>query len=219
MPQRGPVMMGHFQALTVTVKQKVPDQPRAGAVLLETLLALPLFIVLIGGMMWIGDLSAAKQKMVLADRYLVWNLGNRHRVETVAERPRRIRDEIMRTFFDQDASKSVLTGSVLGSVRRWSHEAYGGAGLAMSAPSWTAGWLGVGKVVWDGDLDLATRLPVLRGRDVPPGPSGRYEGHCVVIRSRYVGTRHNDMPINAGGPLTIDFESIRQESWADDYMP
>jgi len=50
-----------------------------GSVLMETVIVIPLFIVLIGGTFWLGDLILAKQKLVVADRYAAWNAGNRHR--------------------------------------------------------------------------------------------------------------------------------------------
>ncbi|MFA4943445.1 MAG: TadE/TadG family type IV pilus assembly protein [Lentisphaeria bacterium] len=49
-----------------------------GSVLLETVIAIPLFIVLIGGTFWLGELILAKQKLVGADRFAAWRAGNRH---------------------------------------------------------------------------------------------------------------------------------------------
>ncbi|MDT8389374.1 MAG: TadE/TadG family type IV pilus assembly protein [Lentisphaeria bacterium] len=50
----------------------------SGSVLLETIMVIPLFVVLIGGIFWIGELMLAKHKLVNADRFAAWTAGNRH---------------------------------------------------------------------------------------------------------------------------------------------
>ncbi len=67
-----------------------------GSVLMETVIAIPLYIVLIGGMFWLGDLLLAKHKLVTADRYAAWNAGNRHAGGTGG-----IKDKIQNTLFAQ----------------------------------------------------------------------------------------------------------------------
>ncbi len=49
-----------------------------GSVLMETVLAIPLFLVLIGGIFWLGELMLAKHQLTAADRFAAWNAGNRH---------------------------------------------------------------------------------------------------------------------------------------------
>ncbi len=49
-----------------------------GSVLMETVLAIPLFLVLIGGIFWLGELMLAKHQLAAADRFAAWNAGNRH---------------------------------------------------------------------------------------------------------------------------------------------
>lgn len=58
-----------------------------GSVLMEAVIAIPLFLVLIGGTFWIGELILAKQKLVGSDRFAAWNAGNRHAGGTGGIRP------------------------------------------------------------------------------------------------------------------------------------
>ena len=39
-----------------------------GSVLLETVLAIPLYMILLGGVLWVGDLIVTRQQLVIADR-------------------------------------------------------------------------------------------------------------------------------------------------------
>ena len=45
---------------------------------METILVIPLFVVLIGGIFWLGEVILAKHKLVNADRFAAWTAGNRH---------------------------------------------------------------------------------------------------------------------------------------------
>ncbi len=51
---------------------------RGGSILMELVISMALFIVMLGIIMWLGDLVLVKCKLVTADRYAAWNAGNRH---------------------------------------------------------------------------------------------------------------------------------------------
>ncbi len=57
---------------------KIDKHLKNGSVLLETILVIPLYIIILGGIMWIGDLTIVRQKALTADRYLAWNKGMMH---------------------------------------------------------------------------------------------------------------------------------------------
>jgi len=63
-----------------TVNRKGDD--RNGSVLMETVLAMPLLMVLLGGVMWLGQLQINRARLAVADRYIAWNVANRHRGDT-----------------------------------------------------------------------------------------------------------------------------------------
>ena len=147
------------------------DGANAGSVMLETVIAIPLFMVLIGGTMWIGDLILAKQRLVIADRYAAWNVGNRHRTTPDLEQ------EIQKKFFSgvvdfQDVHPMTVAG---GSVQRWWHFAWANVPMTVSMPVWTRGWLSA-SVVWDETIPEEQHQ--LYGRDI-----AETEHHVVVMRS------------------------------------
>lgn len=190
---------------------------RQGSVMLETVIAIPLFMTLIGGMLWIGDLVFAKQRLVIADRYAAWNTGNRYRQVGGAL----IRQEIQDNFFSGDPDKTVEVDAPNAPPTRWWYEVYGGVDLDMTMPVWIQGWMAVGDDVLNPNgSSTAFQPPVItnHGRDIGPGPSGKYEGHVVLMRSGKDGTRMNDSPIDTtpGVDLTIDWTSITNEAWAGD---
>ena len=45
---------------------------------METVIAIPLFLVLIGGLFWLGELTLARHRLTASDRFAAWNIGNRH---------------------------------------------------------------------------------------------------------------------------------------------
>ena len=70
------------------------DRASGGAILMELVIAIPLFVVLLGGTMWVGDIILAKQKLAIADRFAAWSGGNRHRPDKAS-----IKDDIQKLFF------------------------------------------------------------------------------------------------------------------------
>lgn len=52
--------------------------PRRGAILMEFVIGMFLFLVLIGGIFWVGEIYLARNKAILADRYASWAGSNRH---------------------------------------------------------------------------------------------------------------------------------------------
>ena len=178
--------------------------------MLEAVIAMPLFILLIGSMAWIGDLIYAKQRLVLADRYAAWSIGNRYRAGDTDG----LAQEIQGNFFPEDSSKTPRINVPAGSPPRWSYEAYAGVDLDGTMPVWIQGWLAVGDVAYGSDVSTAP-FSQMHGRDISPGPSG-YEGHAVVMRSSVNGTREEEF--DATDSLSVYYVDIRDEQWADVYV-
>jgi hypothetical protein len=49
-----------------------------GSIMLEAVIALPIYMTLIGGIQWMGEVTLVRQKAHIAERYIAWNQGNRH---------------------------------------------------------------------------------------------------------------------------------------------
>lgn len=149
---------------------------RGGSILMETLLVLPLFMVVLGGMFWIGDIKLARQKLMMADRYAAWNAGNRHRSGKGG-----IDGEIRNAFFRQaEIGDQSLTGAEYecGESVGWSAFVAATARARIAMPEWTRGWL-AGSPEWE-RVQSPVATETLTGRVV--GDRGR---HVVLMRNRF----------------------------------
>jgi hypothetical protein len=146
----------------------------SGAVLLETLIVLPLYLVLIGGIMWIGDLSLAKQQGLIADRYGAWNRGNMHLGDHGS-----FSSDVQDRFFPESAhphQKSLLFPAAPIKWVRWWDASYAKVFIRVRMPKWTKGWLATTSQVY---LDGAVQTMLgVQGRDV----SGA-KHHLVIMRT------------------------------------
>jgi hypothetical protein len=155
---------------------KTRDAERAGSILLETLLVLPLYLVALGGMLWIGDIKLARQKLVVSDRYAAWNAGNRHRSSKSG-----IDGEIRHAFFRfEEIGRQSLAGVAYegGEAIAWSAPVGAAVTLRMAMPEWTRGWL-AGSALWSAAAAPAG-AETLTGRRVEQASR-----HVVLMRNRY----------------------------------
>lgn len=144
---------------------------------MELVISVALFVVMIGGTMWLGDIILAKCKLVSADRYAAWNGGNRHMLAKG-----RIINDIQEYLFPPDKVGDQIVEEVeyeRGDPALWS--AYFGARVdfMMIMPVWTEGWLAAG-VTWD-DAPMLAHVAAFTGRDpdAADGPSH----HAVLMRT------------------------------------
>ncbi len=149
---------------------------QGGAILMELVIAIPLFVVLLGGMMWLGDLALAKHKLVSADRLAAWNRGNRQEQPALGEIKSRLQNWL---FPAAQVGRQPITAirELAGANRLWSEGRGATAVLRPEMPEWARGWLRAG-VAWDGGRQPATTVQLM-GRDV--------EGdghHRVLTRTR-----------------------------------
>lgn len=170
----------------------------SGTILLETLLVLPLYMVLLGGIFWLADLAIARHRLLVADRYAAWTLADRHAapapdaadVKTALQTA----DDVYR---EQVLADQVLSVDPAGSA--WHAPAADGWCLRHACarsdnrlPEWAAGWYHAQRIFWSEELGedpLAVEPPVeLRGRNAtetaPPGPPPYpTEGHVILMRN------------------------------------
>lgn len=78
-----------------------------GSVLMETIMVIPLFVVLIGGIFWLGELILAKHKLVNADRFSAWTAGNRHADSGAGEIKGKLQENI---FPEEQVGDQRVTG-------------------------------------------------------------------------------------------------------------
>ena len=49
-----------------------------GVIMMETLLSLPVYIVMLAGLFWLGESAMTRISLIDGERYLLWTSGNRH---------------------------------------------------------------------------------------------------------------------------------------------
>jgi hypothetical protein len=148
-----------------------------GSILMETIMVLPLYVVMIGGIFWVGELCLAKNKLVMADRYAAWNAGNRHRVSKGG-----IQSEIQNTYFRKDEvgeQPIQMIGYEAWDPLKWSNPVGAVVLLTVFAPEWTKGWL-AGSPGWPG-VKPPPNSAMQQGRNA----KGQLSQHVVFMRNRF----------------------------------
>jgi hypothetical protein len=176
-------------------------------------IAMPLFVLLVGGIMWTGQLSYDKQWLVIADRYEAWNAGNWHGGKA---------DDALRLFPDSARETATVPPPELTDPEpHWSHSVRAFVKLDVTMPDLTKGWL-LADAVMKGQMQdvpgvLNGGKVTLYGRDLSPD-GDQPGGHYVIMRSpSYSGTRNE--PVNAGEfledtPLNVKPPQVANEPWA-----
>lgn len=169
--------------------------------MLETVIVLPLYLILLGGIMWLGDLMVARQSLMIADRYVAWSYGSRYApghydAGTLHDR-----------FFNASDYKEVTSVPTSQEVRDWWLKATGQVKLKMRMPEWTRYMYNAGQVMHgtgepEDDMELI-------GRSL----SG---GHTVLMRSKeeaepaYI---RNQYGIPESGQVYVKWRDIANEKW------
>lgn len=184
---------------------------------METVLVLPVLMVLLGGVMWLGQLQLNRARLLAADRFTSWNLANRHQQPVPnAHRANHFRTHLQTPPGDRHIFISdVISGErVHNSGTDFQHRPRGF-------------WHGVADRV---SLDVevpgivsAMMSAVDIHRQAPVGGEMRVEGmsssrrHFVLARqanSRYAaagGTRFVVPDVDSA--LGLNWEAVRDEPW------
>ncbi len=145
---------------------------------METVLAIPLYMIVLGGIFWIGDLMVTRQQLVIADRYIAWNKGLRY-----DDRGQIDAGTAHQLFFaEANGSPSQYHRPTAGdgkidAVYDWSHKASGQVRLDMRMPEWTRYMFNAGQVMVESGVPLETAT-AMQGRDKPE------QRHVVVMRTK-----------------------------------
>lgn len=174
---------------------------RDGSVLLETIIAIPLYMIMLGGIMWIGDLMVTRQQLMIADRYAVWNYGNRHNPGGYDA------GTIHARFFDSSEYHKPTKVETDKQEYDWSLEAKGIVQLNMQMPDWTRFMFNAGAVMFgtgapEENMDMIGRS--LGG------------GHKVLMRTKaesepgYIRNRYG---VPESGQVYVKWRDIYGEKW------
>lgn len=183
---------------------------RNGAVLMETVIAIPLFMIFIGGVMWVGDLMVTRQQLVIADRYVAWNTGLRY-----DDKGKTDAGTVHKTFFTEAngaPSQYHKPSSSNGKVEKdfdWSHAVSGQVRLGMRMPGWTRSMFNAGQVFYEAGVPLE-QAQAMFGRDEAD------QRHVVLMRTKKEaepGYIRNKYGRKESGQVAKKWEEISDEKW------
>ncbi len=186
------------------------DCCRSGSIMLETVIAIPLFMILLGGTFWIGELMIARQKLVICDRYIAWNKGLRY------DDSGEIDAGTVHHLFFIEPDGTILNNqrvtSSSGTIAHnfdWSHASEGQAKLDIEMPNWTRFMFNAANVMYNtGEPDYQAFS--IQGRDKAD------QKHLVVMRteaeakSEYIRNKYG---VKESGEVAYQWEKIADEKW------
>lgn len=177
---------------------------------METVVVIPLFMIFIGGVMWLGDLMVTRQQLVIADRYVAWNTGLRY-----DDKGKTDASTIHKAFFTEangDPSKYHTPSASNGKVEKdfdWSHAVSGQVKLRMKMPSWTRSMFNAGQVFYEAGVPLE-QVSTMFGRDTED------QQHVVLMRTKkeadpeYIRNKYGR---KESGQVAKQWEKIADEKW------
>lgn len=137
---------------------------RQGSVLMETVLVIPLYLVLLSGVFWLGDLSLLRAKVTFFDRLAAWSSGNRHDGNSGGLSEQLKQDFLNPAQVGKQEVESVRADSS-SSGDAWSRIAGATVEAALEPPVWTQSWRNGGLVMLGEGQDELQRT-TLRSREV-----------------------------------------------------
>lgn len=161
-----------------------------GAVLIETIVILPLYCLLIGVTLWLGEIIWVKTRLAVADRYVAWNCGNRHR--RAHGGVSQIRTETASCFFGKSRHTRIAVARNVGrNAGGWTATSAATTHGTVRMPSWIGGWLTAGSAL--SGAESPETVARLRGRDRLPGQTDFY-GQAVFCRESMADARPFPLP-------------------------
>lgn len=194
----------------VIQKQAKRRRNQRGAVLMETVIAIPLYLIMLGGIFWIGDLTVTRQQLLIADRYVAWNRGLRYADKGAVDA-----DTVHRLLFSDrfgiPSTEHVPTASQasIDVDYDWSQGTSGQVTMRVSMPDWVQSMANLGQLTYN----LSESVPgftVLRGRELAN------QRHVVLMRTEeeadplYIRNKYG---VAASGEVATRWKEIAGEKW------
>ena len=189
---------------------------------METILVIPVLLVVLGGVLWLGQLQINRARLLVADRHMAWNLANRHRFRNPSSSGAAgLRSDLQRSgIFAGDwgeIEQEVLTAStnVLQSYG-FTHDAEGLVTLKVTAPKMVSSMFSATSIM-NPESGVASELSVPRLHSLT--------NHFVVARrtnelyvadggTRFIVPVPGDAYSEGKEELRLDYESVTNEPWS-----
>lgn len=173
---------------------------RKGSILIETIMVLPLYMLLIGLMLWFGEMGLAKQKLAMANRYVAWQAGNR-KIYAAAQQ-NAVDERFFSGNFDYEVTRCAQPVSPGGNATWW-HRHEGDTAIRMVCPAWIKGWIMAGNAMTPDVRETISASLESVGDDRP---------HVVIMRAEGAGeSLHNVESEHTQERLNLDWNVIRDE--------
>ena len=181
-----------------------------GSILMETVIAIPLYMIMLGGILWIGDLIVTRQQLVIADRYVAWNKGLRY-----DDRGQTDAGTVHRLFFSEangspsQYHRPTSSDGKIDQAYDWSHKASGQVRLDMRMPEWTRYLFNAGQVMYESGVPLE-QASAMQGRDKPD------QRHVVLMRTKEEAKTsyiRNKYGVLNSAQVAKKWKQIAEEKW------
>ena len=170
-----------------------------GSVLMETILAIPLYIAFLSGIFMLGDLELGRNRLTAGDRFAVWLAGNRH----LNRDDGAVRSAASKAFFPKgEFAEGTELKSFSSHKNKVSFYAVvrGSSELKLALPAWAVGarkgviklLADVGTTPEEGKWDDIS----FRAREI----EGKYT-HSVLMRTKYDVRDRSGRELAQGAPL------------------
>lgn len=156
---------------------KMKRQER-GSILMETVLVIPLYLALLSGIFWVGDLVLLRVKSTFFDRFSAWSSGTRHqRMEGNQSRSFLNSHFLRQNKVGDQSVDSVSTGGAA-SGNAWL-SIFGASGtVSIRPPVWTDAWHRSALLMME-EKDTALQKESFRSREI----DAKFP-HRVIMREK-----------------------------------
>ncbi len=189
------------------IKQRL-SKCDCGVVKLETVLVLPIYLIMFAGLFWLGELVTDRSKLMVLDYGNAWSYGVRHGDGLSS-------GQLFNLIFNGQTELSLNGGETVASSADWWTEKRINGRLTVNQPSWINVIARIMNIYWkapekSGMADSEYQSMTMNSRDL------KYRGEFAFTQTLYsrsdtYGKRRN---LNSGGQLSATWRSVYQENFA-----
>ena len=144
---------------------------------METVLVIPLYLVILSGIFWVGDLSLLRSKSTFFDRFSAWSSGNRHEESSSSDLQNVLKQKFLNTSKVGNQQVDDIRLKSKSSGQAWSSIAGASATVSIEPPVWTLGWRKVGLIMMEKDA-AELKKTSFKSREINSGWM-----HQVIMRT------------------------------------
>ena len=149
-----------------------------GSILMETVLVIPLYLALLSGIFWVGDLALLRAKSTFFDRFSAWSSGNRHQRMEGEQSRNFLNGQFLKQSKIGDQTMDSVTAGGNASGNAWL-SIFGASGVvSIRPPVWTDAWHRSALLMME-EEDNALQKESFRSREI----DAKFP-HRVIMREK-----------------------------------